>query len=86
VLHPPVEQTEEFRPTVLMERVAGVLSKLARPASTKEIEDRVKGRGGDIRKALACLVDDGFVSIERGARGANLHALVKPYPPEFEES
>lgn len=86
VLHPPVEQTEEFRPTVLMERVAAVLVKLGRPLSGKEIEDRVKGRAGDIRKALACLIDDGFVSTESGARGARLHVLDKPYPPVEEDS
>jgi len=85
VLHPPVEQTEEFRPTVLMERVAQTMAKLARPVSTNEIEDRVKGRRGDIRKALACLVDDGFVQVHKGARGVNLHSLAKPYPPEEKE-
>lgn len=82
VLHPPSQQDGPFRPTVVMARIADVLASAARPLSGREVGDRVSGKAGVVRQALAALVDDGHVQVENGARGAHLHRLVKPYPPE----
>jgi hypothetical protein len=84
VLHPPTEHSDEFRPTVLMERIAQVLERTG-PLSKTQLVERVKGRNVEIKRALAHLVDDGFVTVEKAERGAELHALSKPYPP-VEES
>lgn len=68
----------EFRPTVLMARVSAALAKAGVPLSGRGVEDRVKGRGTDIRKALAVLVDEKYVlAYKEGS--AMLHRLVKPF-------
>lgn len=81
-LAPPLAEQPDFRPTVLMERVAATLAKLDRALSGKELTDRVRGKRADVLSAIACLVDDGYISVAHGARGAVLHQLVRPYPAE----
>lgn len=81
---PAAVRDEEFRPTVLMRRVSEALEKAGRALSTQEVIDRVRGRAADIRTALAALVDEGFVSLVDGPRGAKLHSLVKPFGSETE--
>ena len=51
-----------FRPTVLMQRVSEALAFANQPLCGQDIEVRVKGRAIDVRRAIACLVD------EQGAR------------------
>lgn len=75
----PEPQTEGFRPTVLMARVSEAIAKAARPLSMTEIRDCVTGKNADVRTAVAALVDDGYLAVESGARGAQMHSLVKPY-------
>jgi hypothetical protein len=70
----------DWRPTVLMTRVSEALAKAGRPLGVRDVLDRVQGkRDTDIRRALAALVDDGYVHVADGARGAKLHTLVKPF-------
>ncbi len=81
-LEPPVERTEDFRPTVLMGRVAEALTRTPDPLSVRDVLDRVTGKQEATRKALACLIDEGFVVVDNGPRGARLHRLVKPFTRE----
>jgi hypothetical protein len=84
-IEPAAERSDEFRPTVLMRRVSDALEKAGRALSTQEVIDRVRGkRATDIRAALAVLVDEGFVSLVEGPRGAKIHTLVTPYGGETE--
>lgn len=78
-LTPPISDGGQFRPTVLMGRVADVLRRSAEPMTKQDIESRVKGKATDIRTALAALVDDGFVAVTVGRYNARLHSLIKPY-------
>ena len=75
----PVARTESFRPTVLMGRVSDVLVKAPEPLSLRGILDRVKGRDADKRTAVAALIDDGYIALDNGPRGAHLHRLIKPF-------
>lgn len=78
-LRPPVERAENFRPTVLMSRVADALAGAPMPLSGADIEHRVTGKAADVRRALAALVDDSYVAVTDGPRGARLHTLTRPY-------
>lgn len=78
----PVEQTGPFRPTGLMKKVSDSLAGAREALSVRGIQDRVTGNKDAVRKALACLVDEGFVSAESGPRGAQLHKLIKPFIEE----
>ncbi len=48
--------------------------------SVRGVLDRVTSkRAEDVRGALARLVDEGFVTVQNGARGAHLHHLDRPF-------
>lgn len=66
-----------FRPTHLMERVSRHLEAAGRPLSRNEATD-VKGNTDAVRTALAALVSEGFVSVERAGQ-AHLHRVVRGY-------
>lgn len=68
-----------FRPSTLMARVSEVLQRSG-PLPLRGIQDRVTGKAEYIRKAVAALVDEGYVKIAKGAHNANLHESVRPYP------
>jgi AAA domain len=70
---------ESFRPTRLMERVSQFLEQANEPKSLRDILAGVSGKQDFVRKAVAALISDGFVSEEKGARGAHLHTSVQPY-------
>jgi hypothetical protein len=70
----PSEHGDDFRPTVIMGRIADALTKHG-PLAARKIEDIVTGKGATIRQALTYLQVDGFVSNETP------HTLLKPYPP-----
>lgn len=69
----------EFRPTALMERVSEYLDACRGPVSVSEIERCVTGKTTHIRKAVAALVDEGFVGHTIGARNASMHHLMARY-------
>jgi hypothetical protein len=77
---PPTQVTGPFRPTVLMTKVSEALTKAADPLTSRGVLDRVKGkRDADVRQAIAVLVDEGYITVETGSRGAQLHRLIKPF-------
>jgi hypothetical protein len=78
-LHPPIEQQGPFRPTGLMQKVSDALAGAPSPLSVRGVQDRVTGNKDAVRAALARLVDEAFVSVEAGPRGAQLHKLEKPF-------
>ncbi|OLL69853.1 Replicative DNA helicase (DnaB) [Pseudonocardia sp. Ae168_Ps1] len=73
------DRTDTFRPTVLMGRVSKALTRADGPLTVRGIIDRVKGRGEDIRAAIAALVDDGYIAVENGPRGSYVHVLLRPF-------
>lgn len=79
-LHAPVQRsTEPWRPTGYMTKVAAALTAAPDPLSVRGVQDRVDGRAEHVRKALAALVDEGYVQTAAGPRGATLHTLIKPF-------
>lgn len=78
-LHAPIEQQGPFRPTSLMRKVSDAIAGAPSPLSVRGVQDRVTGNKDAVRQALARLVDEGFVSVESGPRGAQLHKLEKPF-------
>lgn len=69
----------EFRPTALMERVSEYLEMRSGPQSENQITTSVSGRTTMVRKAIACLVEEGFVARIPGPRNASLHQLTAVY-------
>jgi hypothetical protein len=49
------------------------------PQTTKSVETEVRGKATYIRKALAALEGDGFVSSAPGPRNAVVYEFMKPY-------
>lgn len=84
-LYPPIENEGPFRPTAVMHKVADALSSATDALSVRGVQDRVGGGKEIVRTALARLVDEGYVSVENGPRGAQLHRLAKPFTEEVEE-
>lgn len=69
-----------FRPTYVMAQLAKVL--LGNPGLTnRALRAAVKGRNDVKDLALELLVNDGFVEVRPGAKGARHHHLLRPYPP-----
>jgi hypothetical protein len=76
----PVERTEPFTPTAVMGKVAAVLIGRTDGLSGKAIQDRVGGRADIVRQATAALIDQGYITVTAGTRGAHLHTLTRDYP------
>lgn len=74
----PYDEVGGFRPTHLMEKLSRFIEVNPR-LSKKAIEEVVKGKATAKRAALELLVSEGYVTTERGDRGAILHRHVKPY-------
>ncbi len=74
-IEPPVERSEDFRPTVLMARIAEALTEHG-PLAQRRIDAAVTGKALSIRTALDCLILDGYVS------DTTPHELLQPYRPE----
>lgn len=74
-IEPPTERSEDFRPTVLMARVAAALDQHG-PLAQRRLDIAVTGKAASIRTALDCLILDGYVS------ETTPHKLLKTYPPE----
>ena len=71
-LAPPTDKPDNFRPTVLMARVAAVLTEHG-PMSQRRIIAGTKGNNVSVRDALDALIFDGYVSEKTP------HELLKPY-------
>lgn len=76
-INPPVERTDDFRPTLLMARITAAIT-LHGPLSQRSIRAAVPGRNDTITHALDCLILDGYVTDKTP------HHLLKPYvePPQ----
>lgn len=79
LLAPDADGATVQRPTVLMARVSAALDKAGRPLSGREITDRVPGKVQYVRLAIACLVDEGYVTVEPGPRNSQMHTLARPF-------
>lgn len=75
----PIAQVGPFRPTGLMKKVSDALAGAPEPLSVRGVQDRVTGNNEAIRAALARLIDEGFVAVDSGPRGARNHRLIKPF-------
>jgi hypothetical protein len=80
-IEPPADDTAEsgtgFRPTVLMERVSIYMETLGEPASRKQIETAVTGKGEWIRHAIDVLLAEGHLTDAPGRGKPVVHA--KPF-------
>ena len=57
----PTEKSEDWRPTIYMERISEALQERG-PLSGKMLEAAVSGKATTIRQALNCLILDGYVT------------------------
>lgn len=79
---PPPEvvaaQSERPRPTIIMERVSKAIEQAGRPVTMRDLRARVTGKALTIDQAVACLCDEGFVSVEK--KGAStLHSVARAF-------
>lgn len=72
---PPSQRTEDFRPTVLMAKVAAALDEHG-ALPQRRLCTAVGGKRENAISALNFLILDGFVTEQTP------HELIKPYPPE----
>lgn len=79
-IEPPHERDENFRPTVMMERVAKALGQHMEGLSKRRLRVAVPGKNESIDQALDYLIHDGF------ACESTPHKLLKPYPEGGSES
>lgn len=79
---PPELHARPARPTFLMLKVAEALDRANQPLSLRKVLDRVNGKHENIRKALAALIDEGYVREQPGARGATDHVLIRRFDPD----
>lgn len=78
VVAPEAGDGASFRPTVLMEKVSRHLEDAAEPLTRNAIRDEVPGNKPAVVKALAVLVDEGYVERTKSGQ-AHHHRSVKPY-------
>lgn len=69
----------QFRPTWYMKRVSEFLDGRREPASGRVILDHIGGKAEHVRRALALMIDEGYVRTAKGPKNAVLHALTRPY-------
>lgn len=83
----PTDDAGQMRPTHLMERVSRWLE-INPNAGTDDVVDAVHGKATYVRKALTCLVSEGFVEVEQLPRNKRAHRSVSPFrnEPDREES
>lgn len=67
------------RPTIKMEQASRFLETATGPLSWTNIKDGVGGNEPKLKQAVAILVAEGFVTVEKGPRNADLHTSAKPY-------
>lgn len=75
------ERTEHkpFRPTTKMEQASRFLEGLSEGMSWNTIKDGVGGNETALKKAVATLVAEGFVTVKKGPNNAHLHTSARPY-------
>jgi hypothetical protein len=81
-MRPPVEvvkAADDWRPAEMMRRVCAAMAKADKPLTQNGVLDRVKGKAGITRRALAILIDEHYVEVEDGPNRSKLHRLIKMY-------
>lgn len=73
-----------FRPSIVMEKVSDFLAKTEGGVSWRTIKDALGGNEPTLRKAVALLDAEGFITVETGARNAQIHSLTKPYQADLD--
>ncbi len=74
--------SEEWKPTRLMEKVSKYLEVQDEPVSQRVVADEVKGRRAYVIEALDKLETEGFARRSPGDRGAHLYASARPFREE----
>jgi hypothetical protein len=73
----------EFRPTALMAKVSWYLQQRQdEPPSITQIVDQKFGKAEYVRKAIECLLAEGYASEESGSRGARLIRFERAFTEE----
>jgi hypothetical protein len=75
---PPNKRDESFVPTLVMTKIAQLLTKTGKPLSGREVQKRLGGNAPTNRHALAALVAAGHIT-------KTPHKLLHPFPPEEPE-
>lgn len=71
-------EREALEEAHLQEAVIAAVQGAPDPLTTRDIESRVTGRGADVRRATAALVDARRLVVEPGPRGSKLHRIPGP--------
>jgi hypothetical protein len=82
---PTTAAKQAFRPTALMERVSTYVAGREVPPSQYGILSEVTGKRDYLRLAIRCLVAEGYLAQEDGARGGSTFRFLRPYS-EADES
>lgn len=80
-----VDEGGRWRPTHLMERVSRFIEEAPDGCSKRSICDGVEGRHQHIRKAIECLIEDGFAELVTSPTGRPTVRCVEPYREPGEE-
>jgi hypothetical protein len=67
------------RPTAMMATVCDLIEGNPGQLSRRQLEDRLPGAAKTKRLALDLVVEEGFVAVEPGTRGAKNHRLLRPF-------
>jgi hypothetical protein len=80
-VRPPAatRDSEDWRPTHLMEQVSKFLEPLDEPVSQRRITEGVKGKQTYLLEAIDALVEEDFVKRSKGPNNTNLHTSIKPF-------
>ena len=73
-----------LRPTVVMRRVSEAIEEAGTPLTKRALRGAVKAKHDVLELALELLVHEGYLEIETGRRGAQLHRLVRAFTEEHE--
>jgi AAA domain len=80
-IHPGVAASD-FRPTFLMERISRYLEGQDEKPSRTGLLDAVQGHNDHKRRALECLIQEGYVGFEPGPRNSHFHFSIREYRDE----
>lgn len=75
----PMERSEAFRPTHLMEQISKLLESAGSALSKSVVESEVKGKRDYIRQAAQALVNEKFVKMFNGSRNSLMMESLRPY-------
>jgi 5S rRNA maturation endonuclease (ribonuclease M5) len=78
--NPASSDSDEWKPTILMERASRYVEACEEPPSKNQVEKAIHGKSSDHkRQAVDILIRDGYFAVEPGPRNAKLLRSVRPY-------